>query len=213
VIVNHWLLFISVVLLWFPRPWMRKGTKATSSRSRKKKRTVIGDNDLIGQAKEELFKPRNWVDFFRALAGGLAVSYLCFDQAADAATTADTRVFLFQILIYGGAVLIQTVRLGQGGLSFVAPVFFLLGLSFGLLDWKAAVFVTVAGFCLNRLLPGPGTYLFVFAILELVFGGLLPDSSFEFVLLAVGLAMAPVILSGVSKSPLVWLNKSQTKPM
>jgi hypothetical protein len=63
------------------------------------------------------------------------------------------------------------------------------------------------------LLPGPGIYLFVFAVLELVFGSLLPDSSFEFVLLAVGLSMIPVLLSGVTKSPLVWLNKSQTKPM
>jgi len=191
---------------------MRKGIKsASSARSRKKKRAVFGDHNVIAQAKEELFKPRNWVDFFRAVAGGLAVIYLCFDQTPDAAKDVGTNIFLIQIAILVIAVLVQTVRLGQGRLSCVAPIFFMLGLSFGLIGWIAALFVCVAGFFLNRVLPRPGIFLFVFAVLELGFGSILPGSSFKLVLLAVALSMIPVLLSAVTKRPLVWLNKSQTK--
>ncbi len=213
-IVNYWLLFIAVVLLCFPRQWLRKGARtSSSSRSRKKKRAVIGDNDVIAQAKEELLKVRNWVDFFRSGAAGLAVVHLCFDQSPEVADDVGLQIFLIQIGIFLVGVLVQTVRLSQGGLSFVAPVFFMLGLSFGLIGWKAALFVCVAGFFLNRVLPGPGVFLFVFAVLELGFGMMLPGSPLGLVLLAVGLSMTPALLSGVTKRQLVWLNKSQTKPM
>ena len=174
---------------------------------------MIRTDDRIAQAKQELLKLRNWVDFWRAVAASLSVSYLCFDQGADVAKGLDTQIFLLQAAIFIIAVLVQSVRLGKEGVSFVAPVFFMLGLSFGLIGWTAALFACVAGFFLSRLLPSPGIFLFAFAVLEMGFGSLLPGGTFCWVLFAGALSMMPVLLSGLTKRPLVWLNKSQTKPM
>lgn len=197
-------------LLWFPRQWLRAGL---SSPHRQKKRSRGESHDRGRKPRAEYAKPRNWVDLFRALAGGLAVSYLCFEAIPGSDKSVGTQIFTLQAAILVLAVLIQSVRLGSAGFTLVAPVFFIAGLSFGLIGWEAAAFACFVGLILNQILPGPGSSLFVFACLEIVFGGMLSRAPLKMGILAVALAMIPILLSGMMQRSLVRLNKPQAKPM
>ncbi len=213
-IVHLWLLLTSLLVLWFPRQWLRMGGDVIpASRARRSKRPTTAARDTPLHALKQLLKLRNVVDFARALIGGLAVVYLCFDEAPDAGKFVGAQIFLIQAAVFLVAVLIQTIRVGHDGLTLVAPVFFFFGLSFGLIGWKAALFACVPGLLLTRMLPGPGISLFVFAALEAGFGVLLRGASFRMILMSVILTIIPVVLSGVLKRPIAWLHKSQTKPM
>jgi hypothetical protein len=90
----------------------------------------------------------------------------------------------------------------------VPPVFFILGLSFGLLGWKAAVFAFIAIWIINCVLPSAGFFLAVFAGLEIVFGLLLSRTSLAWIILASSLAMLPVVLSAMVNRR---LGRSNTK--
>ena len=155
--------------------------------------------------REEAFKARNWTDLVRAAAGSLAVMGCCFENE-DPARGLDLWVFLLQSLVLGLAVFIQTLRI-EGRLSLVAPVFFILGLSCGLIGWKAGLFAGVTIWTLNLLLPGAGVFLVVFAGIEICFGLLLSRVPLRFVLLAAALAMLPVLLSAVTRHRLVRFSK------
>jgi hypothetical protein len=211
--VNFWLLPVALLLLWFPRQWLSVGKLNSVSRFRSQKRSRTEVRNQVWKPKAEYTKPRNWVDFFRALAGGLAVSYLCFEAIPGAAYSVAVKIFALQAAIMLLAVIIQSMRLGSKKITLVAPVYFIAGLSFGLIGWKAAVFVCVVGLILNQLLPGPGLSLFVFGCLEVGFGMMLSRAPLRMGILAVALAMTPILLSGMTKRSLVRLNKPQTKPM
>ncbi len=169
--------------------------------------------DVSLKSKKEFSKPRNWVDFLRALAASLAVCYFAFEKIQGEAKIIGTQIFVLQCVVFVIAVLIQTVRFSQGRLTLVAPIFFILGLSFGFIGWKAALFACIAVWVLNRVLPGPGVFLVVFAALEIAFGLLLSGAPLSGVILAVFLAILPILLSGVMKRRLVRLDKPQKKPM
>ena len=208
-IVNYWLLPIAIILLWFPRQWLRFGRKVVSIPSRRKStdKDLRDANDVSLRLRDELRKPRNWVDFLRAVAGGVGVCFVCFDVQANAPKGTDTLVFSLQCAVLAVAVGIQMVRL-QNRFTLVAPVFFLLGLSFGLLGWQAALFACVTIWVLNLLIPSVGIFLMVFAGLELVFSRLLARGvPFKMVMLAAALTAGPVIFSAMTNRRLVKLNK------
>jgi hypothetical protein len=206
--VNYWLLPVAVFLLWFPRQWLRIGS-SLPPRPKKRTRGELHNR----KPRPEYAKPRNWVDLCRALAGGCAVSYLCFEAIPGSAKSVGTQIFTLQAAILVLAVFIQSVRLGSAGFTLVAPVFFIAGLSFGLIGWEAAAFACVVGLILNQILPGPGVSLFVFGCLEIVFWMMLSRAPLKMGVLAVALAMIPVLMSGMMKRSLVRLNKPQPKPM
>lgn len=200
------------MLLWFPRQWLSVA-EIEPSRPRSSKRSKTKALNPLWKPKPEYSKPRNWVDFFRALAGGLAVGYLCFEVIPDAAESTAGKVFALQVAIGVIAVSIQSMRFGAKKFTLVAPIYFIVGLSFGLIGWEAAVFAGVAGLILNQILPGPGISLFVFGCLEAGFGVMFSRASLRMIILAVALAMVPILMSGMMKRPLVRLNKPQVKPM
>jgi hypothetical protein len=165
----------------------------------------VGDVSI--KWRDEFSNPRNWVDFLRAVAGSLAVSYVCFEQADDATKRVHTAIFVVQCVLMVAAVLIQTIRL-EGRFTLSAPIFFVLGVSFGLIGWKAALLACVAIWVINLALPSAATFLFVFAGLQIFFGLVLPDqATIGPAMLAAGLAIAPVLLSALTKRRLVRFNK------
>ena len=210
-IINFWLLPIALVLLWLPRQWLRFGGKVFSlpHRRRHHHHTEPGSEhdqrDVSLKVREEFLKSRNWIDLFRAIAGSLAVTWCCFENA-DAAKAVDARIFMLQTVVFVLAVLIQTLRF-EGRFSLVAPVFFILGLSFGLIGWKGGLFAGITIWTLNLVLPSPGVFLVVFAGVEICFGLLLSRVPLRFALLAAALAILPVFLSAVTKHRLVRFSK------
>jgi hypothetical protein len=208
VIVNYWLLPIALLLLWLPRQWLRFGRKVISVPRRKRPDRDDRDvGDVSIKWRDEFSNPRNGVDFLRAVAGSLAVSYVCFEQASDAAKRVNTEIFVVQTVLLVVAVLIQTMRL-EGRFTLSAPVFFILGLSFGLIGWKAALLACVAIWVINLALPSAEIFLFVFAGLQLCFGLVLPEqATMSSAILAASLAIAPVLLSALTKRRLVKFNK------
>ena len=203
-ITHIWLLLIAVLLLWIPRQWLRYGGKVVSLPERSKAAKDIRDaNDVSLQLRDEILKPRNWVDFFRAVAGGIAVYAVCFEGAPKGT---GTLVYSIQIAVLVIAVLIQTMRIEQR-MTLVAPVFFILGLSFGLIGWKAAVFACVTIWVANLLLPSAGIFLFVFALTEAVFFRVVGRFSMKTAILAAILTLLPLLFSAVTNRRLVRLNK------
>lgn len=210
--VNYWLLPIALLLLWFPRQWLRFGGKVIAGPRRTPEDKANRDlRDVSIKYADELKKPRNWVDFLRAMTGSLAVAYACFDTAAGVEKMPVVEIFTLQAAIFVIAVLIQTVRI-EGKFALVAPIFFLLGLSFGVIGWKAAAFACVTVWIVNLVLPGPGAFLFVFAGLEVCFGLLLPrQASLRGAILAAALSILPVLFSALTKRRLVKMNKKTKK--
>lgn len=207
-IIHIWLLLIAVLLLWIPRQWLRYGGKVVSLPERSKAEKDIRDaNDVSLQLRDELLKPRNWVDFLRAVAGGIAVYAVCFEVGSGAPKGTATIIYILQMVILMAAVLCQTIRLEQR-MTLVAPVFFILGLSFGLIGWKAALFACVTIWVVNLLLPSAGMFLFVFALIEAVFFRLVGRGfTVKTTILTIILATLPLLFSAVTNRRLVRLNK------
>jgi hypothetical protein len=208
VIVNIWLLPLAVLLLWFPRQWLRFGKKLnlTRPRRRRSEKEVRDAEDISVKLKDEFRKVRNWVDLVRAAVGSIGLCMVCFRVAPDAPRNVAINIFLIQAAVLAIGVLIQTVRV-QPRLTLVAPLFFALGLSFGLVGWPAALLACVAIWALNLVLPSAGYFLFFFAGLEVSFGFLLGWAARPDMILAAGLTVAPVLLSAVTNRRLVQLSK------
>lgn len=210
-IINFWLLPLTLLLLWFPRQWFRFGLRFSwANGSRRRKRAKDRDDRDTGDASmrfgEVFFKPRNWFDFFRALIGAIALVYFCFDSAPEATRETLHQIRWIKAFILVIGVLIQTVRL-ENRLTLVAPVFYILGSSFGMIDWRAALFATIAVWTINLVLPSAGVFLFVFAGLQVCFGLLLQRGAFTEVSIAAGITCIPIVLSALTKRRLVQLNK------
>jgi hypothetical protein len=201
VLVNYWLLPFALILLWFPRQWLRNGGSVIPT-PRLRRRPSSQDHDprdLSLRWQEEFFKFRNWVDVARAAVGSWAVVNVCFDTTADAAKSVDVMILALKALALVIAVLIQTTRRDRREITLVAPVFFVMGLSFGLIGATAAFFACVMVWTLNRALPSAGIFLCVFAGLQVCFGFGLASAPLPMILLAGGLSWIPVLLSAVMR--------------
>ena len=208
-IVNYWLLPLALLLLWFPRQWLRLGIKVTgrsSARNLRKPAVERDAQDASLKLKEEFSKVRNWVDLARAATGALAVNFACFSLEPGTEKIWANPLFALKCSLLIVAVVIQASRF-NGRLQFSAPIFFILGLSFGLIGLKAALFACVAVWTVSLAIPSPATFLMVFAGFELGFGLLLDLVLLPYILLAVGLAFIPMLLSGMMRRDLVKLKK------
>ena len=109
------------------------------------------------------------------------------------------------ILLVG--VLIQTLRWNKERLTFFPPIFYLTGLSFGLLKpWGAlAAFLLVWTF--NTGIGNAQGFLTIYAVLMMVFGSLFAGRRDNLVLLVSFLCFLPVLLSLLSNRPLVVLSR------
>jgi hypothetical protein len=70
-------LALAIALLCFPRGWLRFGVRVTPKPARKVNQHKVERDpyDRSPKPLQEMAKSRNWVDFFRAAAGGGGTSY------------------------------------------------------------------------------------------------------------------------------------------
>lgn len=198
VIIDYWLLSIALLLLWFPRQWLRAGERLVELPNVRRKLSKGRDpRDQSLPWREEVFRLRNWIDLGRALIGGIAVVHVCFEAAPDAPRTIGLVLLLTKAAILLVAILVQTIRLESGRLTLFAPVFFSCGLAIPLLGWMPAVFAFVMTWTISRALHGPGMFLFAFAGLQSVFAHLMLSASPPIILLSAGLTWTPVLVSAI----------------
>jgi hypothetical protein len=216
VIIDYWLLSGALVLLWLPRQWLRMGKSAAKSSKtargklaqRKSSQDDPGLKDSSIKLKGVFSKPRNWIDFFRAAAGGVAVCLLCFQPVEAGNPSATYRlVFIIKCIVLVISVLIQTLRY-NGKFSFVAPVFFLVGLSFGLMGWLSALFAFATIWVVDLVLSSLSALLLSYGVIIVFYGVLLPHTSITGVFLAAALPVLPVLLSATCKRRLTQLAKT-----
>ncbi len=211
--VIHWpLLLLGILLLWFPRRWMRFGTVIKPRRRRRNtspgwksdpwNRQEPGDPRI--NVRIEFTKPRNFIDFFRAGVGTLVVlgAYDLLPGltvAAGAGALAARQLLVIKLLILLVAVLIQTVRVEERRLSFFAPVFFLTGLSIGLCGPWAALFALLLVWSVSPMFANAQAFLVAYALLLGGFGVMFRSVSLTYVGTAAGLCFLPVLLSLLTK--------------
>lgn len=200
------LFLIGLLLLWFPRRWMRRGAaflqrrrkSAESARTEPWKNREPGDPHISFPA--EFGKLRNYIDLLRAGTGSLMLwGGLGMPSAillAAGASRNDTLKFMAMraaLLLIG--VLIQAIRYEKKHLSFYPPIFYLAGVSLALCDPRAAAFAFVLVWAINSALPNARGFLTAYAALVLAFGLFFSRRLDLSVVYAGALCFLPVLLS------------------
>lgn len=210
-LVNYWLLSVALLLLWFPRQWLRAGrTVVELPNLRRLMKTTHDPRDLSLRWREEFFKLRNWVDLLRALIGGIGLLHVCVELSGPAVKQLGVSVLVIKATVLFIAVALQTIRIESGRMTLVAPVFFIFGLSFPLIGWMPALFAIIMVWVINRALPTVGIFLFAFACLQFGFGYILRYSSLHLVLLSAALAWQPVLWGATTHRRLERMAKTRT---
>lgn len=209
-IINYWLLPIALLLLWFPRSWLRFGQTERTGHRRKKGQALASDGerqtgDQSLWMKEEFAKRRNWLDLLRGIAGGVAIYVVAIDPAAEASPELARSVFWIKTAVLVTAVMAQSLRF-EGRVTLFPPVFFITGLAFGVLGLKPAAFALITVWALNLVLPSPAAFLAVYAFLAAIYGILL-GNDVRAALLSAALSLLPVVLSVLLRRRLLQLNK------
>jgi hypothetical protein len=212
--VIDWLyLLVGIVLLWFPRQWMRLGKSVL----RRRRATPRGVDEPWAQREpgdprlgfaREFTKARNYFDLLRAAAGALAVSGwkeipASIATAPDASAQTRWTVVGIQLAILLIGLLVQTIRTEHKRLNFFAPVFFIAGLSVPLCSPWAAFFAFVLVWGANPMLQGPQAFLSLYSVLLIAFGMVFRGVR-ELEALAAGLmCFFPTLLSMLARRPLL----------
>lgn len=197
-IINYWLLPVALLLLWFPRQWLRAGERLVELPNIRRALTKGRDpRDQSLPWREEVFRLRNWIDLGRALIGGIAVVHVCFEVAPGAPRSTGASLLLIKASLLLVAILVQTIRFESGRLTLFAPVFFACGLAIPLIGWMPALFAFVMTWTISRALHGPGMFLFAFAGLQGVFAHLMQTASPVAILLSAGITWIPVLMSAI----------------
>lgn len=224
-LVNLPFLLIAIVLLWFPRQWMRQGLSFWNRRKRRSEGAVRREEEPwhvhepgnpAVRFSAEAAKLRNYVDVLRAAAGSVAILggfrlEPCLSVAPGAAGVVAHEVLALKIAILLAGLLIQTVRYERERLLFFAPIFFLFGLSFGLCGIKGALFAFAMIWAVNPMLKNPQGFLTVYAIVMAVFGAFFLGWGNKLPLVAFVLCFLPVLLSLLAQRPLVLFSRRGTR--
>lgn len=217
-------LLVGLLLLWFPRQWMRLGLSVGTRRRRTGgkadqlqpwERREPGDPRI--SFRLEFSKVRNYVDLLRAAAGGLAIVGGFGIQASlapggEGQALPAWQVLALQATILGLGVLTQILRYERRHVSLYPPIFYLSGLSLGLCSAWPALFAFVLIWGLNPMLGGPQGFLSLYALLLLVFGVLFRTHGLTLPMVASGLFFLPVLLSLLARRPLVNLTRKPAPP-
>jgi hypothetical protein len=215
-------LLIAVVILWFPRQWLRLGFVFN-------KRRRSGDN--VRAASEpwntrepgdprvrfvvEFSKFRNYVDLLRAgtgsiaLAGGFGISPVFTLQEGAPRTALWTVIGLRSFILLVG-LLVQTVRYEKRKFTFYPPIFFIAGLSLGLCQLNAEVAAFTLIWAVHIMFSGPQGFLMVYAVFIVGFGHLFSRQGDLSVILAGLLCFLPTLLSLLANRPLVIFSRKST---
>lgn len=221
--INYFYLILAILLLWMPRHWLRGGRKAArklglSRRSRKRDFVRIresGDNRV--NVTEEFGKARNYVDFLRAMTGGLLLIgnpdlgvSSCFSGTEEIVSVqAGSFVFEIQILIIAIGVIRQFVRI-EGRVAFFAPLFYFAGLALALCGVGAGFFAFLLVWTLNSAIPVPPVgFLSVYTIFLWLLGMLFQGVGNYYVYAASILFALPVVVSLMARRSLALFSKKQ----
>ncbi len=129
-----WPAFVAaLVLLCFPPSlWIKESVKRELAHQR-----TAGDFNLL----RGLLAWQNWFDLARAYGG----CFLLYEYAITPLEGGEWKLLGWRIGILLFALLLQTVRRHRGRTYFLAPVFFVWGLTFFLSDPLLAVYGIAAG--------------------------------------------------------------------
>jgi hypothetical protein len=211
VLVNF---IFGLLLLWFPRQWMRRGVALLRRRKRSSPSAPITEpwkdremGDPRVSFAVEFTKLRNYLDLLRAGAGSLMLSGGMGMTAALAVAPGSPRSATLQLMatravILLVALLIQTVRREKNRVSFYPPIFYLAGLSIGLCDIRGALFAFILIWAINPALPNVQAFLSVYAVIMVAFGHYFAWSGDLSAAYAGVLCFLPVLLSLLARRPL-----------
>jgi hypothetical protein len=209
-------LLVALALLWFPRQWMRTGKSVLKKRRKPdgalERLAGMGardPEDRSVQPSREFTNFRNYLDLFRAFAGGYCLTQLAV--TSDGADS-DLTALIIKALVMLVAVVIQSVRFDER-LSFFAPLFFLLGLTAGTcgqasvglplsIGHATGLFAFALVLAVNPVIPNPRMFLTAFGLLMLPFGYVF-GADLPLVSLNAALILLPPFLSLLTKRPVV----------
>lgn len=207
--INWPYLLMAIAMLWFPRQWLRSGARVLKKRRRPdgamERLAGIGardPEDKSVQPGREFANFRNYIDFFRALAGGYSLSQFAF--VAGSKDTVLTAFFIQATILLAG-VLIQSIR-RDARVSFFAPIFYFVGMSIGASGHYAGLFAFALVLAINPVIPNPRMFLTAYGLLLLPFG-LVFDADGKLLGLNAGLVLLIPLLSLLTKRPLVIFTK------
>ncbi len=202
-------LLMAVAMLWFPRQWLRTGARVLKKRRKPdgalERLAGMGardPDDRSVQPGREFANFRNYIDLFRALAGGYSLSQFAFIAGNG---EAGQSVLIAQAVVLLVAVLIQSVRF-DGRLSFFAPIFYFVGMSVGACGHYTGLFAFALVLAINPIIPNPRLFLTAYGLLLLPFGFVF-GADLDLLALNAGLILLPPLLSLLSKRPLVIFTK------
>ena len=208
------LFLLGLLLLWFPREWMRRGVALIRRRRSGGKSRIVepwrereaGDPRINFRA--EFTKFRNHLDLFRGMAGSLVLFggmgiLPAIAALPGASRTVTLQVMAIRALILLIGLLIQTVRYQAKKVTFFPPIFYIAGLSVALCDVRGAVFAFVLIWAINPALPSAQAFLSVYALLLVVFGHFFAWRGDLRAAYAGMLCFLPVLLSLLAKRPLL----------
>jgi hypothetical protein len=217
------LYLVAALLLLFPRAGMRFGWAFL----RKRRRSLRGANPnepwlarLPGDPqlsfKREFTRLRNYIDLSRAAAGsvlligGLGIE-ACVTAAAGSPPGAAKQVLALRCGTILVGLLLQTVRIERGRVTFYPPVFYIAGLSVGLCHITGAFFAFAMIWAINPAIGTAQGFLSLYAVLVVVFGQLFAGRRDLMAIYAGLLCFVPVLLSLLTRRPLMVMSRKATR--
>jgi hypothetical protein len=203
----HWpYLLLALLMLWFPRHWMRVGPRLLKVRRRGRDPVqrfsagpqVLPDDKTV-VLKLELLNRRNYVDFFRALGGAFALMQHAVEPGR---TTAPAPGFWLQVAVMAVGVIVQFVRVDQGVKMF-APLFYLFGAAIAVIGPYAGLFAMLAVCAMHVMLPNPRYFLACYGLLIAVLHHVLEQGDVRWTVVFVLLAWTPALTSLLANRPLI----------
>ncbi len=223
-IIDYPFLLLALLLLFFPRQWLRFGRAATRPWRRWRRRrgrqtdpaAIREPGDIRLRAAEEFAKPRNYIDLLRAFVGALLLlgnaawavePAVALDPAAVMTGEEAGRLNVWRMVLLLAAVLIQFIRY-EGRLTLYAPIFFLAGLGFALCGFYAGLLAVLVAWIMNAALPlTPAGFLTAYSLLLFVLGLLFRGMTDLLVVFAAGVSLLPVLVSLLSRRSLAIFTK------
>ncbi len=206
-LVIHWpYLLLAVAMLWFPRQWLRHGgrlfkrrRRSTTAMEKFSGKTARDPDDKSVHPRREFTTPRNYIDFFRALAGGYSLSAFAFT-----ATGKDSEAIMLTVqgLVLLAATFIQAVRLEGHRHNYFAPIFWFVGLCAGYPGHYTGLFAFILVLAINPVIPNPRLFLTAYGLLVLLMGFLF-GAPIVLNPIAAGLVLLVPLASLLSKRPVV----------
>jgi hypothetical protein len=200
----HWLyLLTGLALLLYPRQWMRFGKwrkKRRKERETADRFAQDGANDPSDKSVRlgrELRALRNYLDFFRALAGGMAVWQFSFVfDPTDKWPVLGLKVALTLL-----AVTVQVTRFRER-ITFFAAIFFFAGLSIGMGNYVSGSLAFLLTCTINPVIPNPRVFVSAYGLLLLPFNYFLGGDRNLVVVNSVLILLGPLV-SLLLKRPMV----------